>query len=60
MIDRLSNEYKEMLEDLKIAESTSVSTVNDHLGGDFKDEILEAFDIYILLVTLANVIFYNV
>lgn len=55
MIDRLAKEYDEMLDDLKIPKHTSLTAVNDSLGSDFKNEIIEAFDIYILLLTLANV-----
>jgi len=63
MIGRLANEYYEMIIKLNkksrfssMSKQSALSTVNANLGTRFEDEILEAFDIYILLATLAMVI----
>ena len=36
----------------------NLESINNNIGAEFDNEIIEAFDLYILLATLANVFNY--
>ena len=57
MIDKLGYEYQKLLGRInqgRFQKVVSLESVNNSIGSEFDNEISEAFDLYILLATLAN------